>query len=70
MNRQKQYEILVEIVAQARLLSATSDNDEVSLNTHKIKPYGVNAAVALGYSDVKFKSDSIKRYQELLEQNK
>jgi hypothetical protein len=68
MDKQKQYDSLVEIVARARLLAANSDNGVVIKLSESIKLSGTGSVLALGYSDVKFNSDSVKRYKELLEE--
>jgi hypothetical protein len=65
MDRLKQYEHLVELVARARMLAAYSDDEIVNHNANKIKTYGSMSATSLGYSEAVFKSDSIKRYHEL-----
>lgn len=70
MEREEQYKALLEIVANARLLTALSDEDQVIYDAEKIKSYGVNAATALGYSEAKFKSDSITLYSEYLEKHR
>lgn len=66
MERQKQYQSLVEIMAQARLLATLSDSDVVVSSMENIKIHTANSAVDLGFSDAKFNSDSIVRYKVLL----
>lgn len=70
MTREEQYHALIEVVAHARLLSALSDSEEVVLNMQKVKSYGIGVAEPLGYSEVILNSDSIKRYNQLLEEYK
>lgn len=70
MEKSKQYEALIEIMAQARLLAAFSDNNGVSDSTVHIKLHAKLSAEELGYSDAKFKSDSIVRYRELADKLK
>ena len=65
MDRFKQYEALVEIVAQARLLAAMSNDDDVVKNAEAIKRSALSSATKLGFSDAKFMSDSIVRYEKL-----
>jgi hypothetical protein len=67
MEREKQYQLLLEIVAKARILSANSDEDTVLDSVERIKNYGIISAVSLGYSEAKFKSDSLKLYKEYIE---
>lgn len=70
MNREQQYNTLVEIVANVRLLLAHGDTNDYA---EKIKADTENLAVSLGYSKDKFYNDAIKRYMELnksLDENK
>lgn len=62
MNREQQYNALVEIVANVRLLLAHGDTNDYA---EKIKADTENLAVSLGYSKDKFYNDAIKRYMEL-----
>lgn len=62
MNREQQYNTLVEIVANVRLLLAHGDTNDYA---EKIKADTENLAVSLGYSKDKFYNDAIKRYMEL-----
>ncbi|MGH0831282.1 hypothetical protein ACQVTX_23690 [Bacillus pretiosus] len=62
MNREQQYNTLVEIVANVRLLLAHGDTNDYA---EKIKEDTENLAVSLGYSKEKFYNDAIKRYMEL-----
>ncbi|MCM0006208.1 MULTISPECIES: hypothetical protein [Bacillus cereus group] len=62
MNREQQYNTLVEIVANVRLLLAHGDTNDYA---EKIKADTENLAVTLGYSKDKFYNDAIKRYMEL-----
>lgn len=66
MERINQYNTLVEMMAQARVLAALSDSPVVASAMDNIKLYVVNAVVDLGYSDATFNSDSIVRYRELI----
>ncbi|HDX9663253.1 TPA: hypothetical protein ROX91_001952 [Bacillus cereus] len=62
MNEEKQYDILVEIVANVRLLLAEGDTNDYA---EKIRVDTENLAVSLGYSKDKFYNDAIKRYMEI-----
>jgi len=66
MNRENQYEMLVEINARVRVLAALSNNEEVVKGTHQIKEVNNESITSLGYSDATFNSDSIKRYSQLV----
>ncbi|MCC3687429.1 hypothetical protein LLR47_19695 [Bacillus cereus] len=62
MNREQQYNTLVEIVANVRLLLAHGDTNDYA---EKIKADTESLAVSLGYSKEKLYNDAIKRYMEL-----
>ncbi|MGE6347964.1 hypothetical protein ACQKIY_25180 [Bacillus mycoides] len=65
MNKKQEYDILVEIVANARLLLAQgSDTDEYA---EKIRVDTRSMAGSLGYSEEQFNRDTIVRYLKLNE---
>jgi hypothetical protein len=65
MDKQKEYESLVEISAHARLLMAHSDNMDILYSAERIEPHTLHCIGSLGYSKDKFKQDVIARYLEL-----
>jgi hypothetical protein len=65
MDKQKQYDCLVEISAHARLLLAHSDDNIVLYDSMRIYPYTIHSIEALGFSKDKFEADVINRYLEL-----
>lgn len=67
MDEKKQYNALVEIVANARLLLAQSDNADVEDYAKGIKVYARDAVNSLDYRIEMFDRDTIKRYHELNE---
>lgn len=67
MDKQQQYQALVEINAQSRLLSALSD--EVSEEVFNMRKVTGRLAEKLGYEESKFQKESIVKYQKLLERN-
>lgn len=62
-----QYVHLVEMVANARILAAHSDNKDVSHHAEKVKRLGSDMARDLGVTDRHFNDDTIKRYKQLSE---
>ena len=66
MNKQRQYQALVEINAQSRILFAMSD--ELSVEpVHNLRNVTGDLVKELGYTQGEFQRDSVDRYLELLE---
>ncbi|PEF30383.1 hypothetical protein CON39_11980 [Bacillus thuringiensis] len=63
MDKKKQYDTLVEIVANARMLLA--QDDDTNDYAEKIRVDTKSLAGSLGYSEEKFNQDTIMRYMEL-----
>ncbi|HDR7066983.1 TPA: hypothetical protein QCW42_004089 [Bacillus cereus] len=67
MDKKKEYDVLVEIVANARLLLAQSDNADVRDYAESVKVYARDAVHSLDYRVEMFSKDTISRYLELNE---
>ena len=68
MNKQRQYQALVEINAHSRLISAMST--EIGEEVYNMRNVTGKLVEKLGYKEGKFQKDSIARYLELLEVEK
>lgn len=65
MNREQQYDALIEIVANAKLMLVYSEDAIIDSYATTVKSNARRTIVSLGYSEKEFDKDVVRRYSQL-----
>ncbi|WP_151035782.1 hypothetical protein [Bacillus wiedmannii] len=65
MNREQQYDAIVEIVANAKLMLVYSDETVIDSYANTVKSNARRTIVSLGHSEKEFDKDVARRYNQL-----